>query len=211
MKTHELIELLGKQAAPHPRYPAFERFVIALACGTSLAATIAIFSLGMVPASMFQEAAPWIKLVYGMALVLVCGLLAARLGRPAAPFKLPANLLGGLILIMLGLGAYSVFRTPDEMRLSAIAGHSWLICPVAILGLSIPSLLSSFWAMKGLAPTQLRLSGFVCGLFAGAAGSIGYALACTETSAAFIAIWYSLGVLVVGGVGAAFGPRVLRW
>lgn len=211
MKTHDLIELLGKQAAPPPRYPAFERFVLAMACGTAMAAMGAILSLGLIPVAMFQNPAPWIKLTYGGVLVLACGLLAARLGRPAVPFKHHASLLAGLMVIMLGLGAYSVFNTPTGIRLTAIAGHSWFICPVAILGLSIPSLLSSFWAMKGLAPTQLRLTGFVCGLFAGAAGSIGYALACTETSTAFIAIWYSLGVLAVGGFGALLGPHVMRW
>ena len=39
----------------------------------------------------------------------------------------------------------------------------------------------------------------------------GYALACTEASPAFVAVWYTLGIIVTGAVGALLGPRVLRW
>jgi hypothetical protein len=46
---------------------------------------------------------------------------------------------------------------------------------------------------------------------AGALGALGYALACTELSPAFIAVWYSLGIGLAGALGAALGPLVLRW
>jgi hypothetical protein len=42
-------------------------------------------------------------------------------------------------------------------------------------------------------------------------GASGYALACPEASPAFVAVWYSLGVLLTGLLGAALGPRLLRW
>jgi hypothetical protein len=38
-----------------------------------------------------------------------------------------------------------------------------------------------------------------------------YALTCPEDGAAFLATWYGLGILAVGGLGALLGPRLLRW
>jgi hypothetical protein len=55
------------------------------------------------------------------------------------------------------------------------------------------------------------MAGFSGGLLAGAIGAAGYSLACPESSAAFVAIWYTLGILLTGVVGAAIGDRVLRW
>jgi hypothetical protein len=65
--------------------------------------------------------------------------------------------------------------------------------------------------MKGLAPTRLALAGAAAGLLAGSAGALIYALHCPEMEAPFLAIWYLLGMLIPTAVGAAIGPRLLRW
>jgi hypothetical protein len=36
-------------------------------------------------------------------------------------------------------------------------------------------------------------------------------LSCTEESAAFVAVWYSLGIALCGLLGGALGGRLLRW
>lgn len=77
--------------------------------------------------------------------------------------------------------------------------------------MSLPALAAALWALRGLAPTRPRHAGFAAGLLAGAVRACGYALACTESSPAFIAAWYTLGILLTGCLGAALGPRVLRW
>jgi hypothetical protein len=77
--------------------------------------------------------------------------------------------------------------------------------------LSLPALAGALWVLRSLAPTRPRAAGFAAGLFAGAAGAFGYAFACVEESAAFIALWYSLGIALAGALGALLGPRVLRW
>ncbi|MFO1333443.1 MAG: NrsF family protein, partial [Rubrivivax sp.] len=56
-----------------------------------------------------------------------------------------------------------------------------------------------------------RAAGFAAGLLAGAIGALAYALACTEMAMSFVAAWYTLGILMVGALGALLGPRVLRW
>ena len=90
-------------------------------------------------------------------------------------------------------------------------GQSWQACPLVVAALAAPVLAGLLWALRGLAPTRPRAAGAAAGLLAGALGAAGYALACTEDSTTFIAVWYSAGIAITGGLGAALGPRVLRW
>jgi hypothetical protein len=92
-----------------------------------------------------------------------------------------------------------------------VLGSSWLKCPPSVLALSLPALAAVLWAVRGMAPTQPRTAGFAAGLLAGGVGAFGYALSCPEESPAFVAVWYSLGIVLTGAVGAALGPRLLRW
>ena len=80
-----------------------------------------------------------------------------------------------------------------------------------ILALSLPALIAMIWALRGLAPTRLHLTGLAAGLLAGAVGAAAYALSCEEQSIAFIAAWYSLGIALSGALGGALGGRLLRW
>ena len=77
--------------------------------------------------------------------------------------------------------------------------------------LSLPLLIGAFWVLRGLAPTRLTLAGTAAGLAAGALGSLVYSFHCTESAMPFVAIWYTLGVLVPGLIGAIAGRFVLRW
>jgi hypothetical protein len=36
-------------------------------------------------------------------------------------------------------------------------------------------------------------------------------MACAELALPFVAAWYTLGVLMTAALGAALGPRLLRW
>jgi hypothetical protein len=92
-----------------------------------------------------------------------------------------------------------------------LLGESWSTCPWSVLALSLPALAGSLWAVRGLAPTRPRAAGFAAGLLAGSVGAFGYSLSCPEASPAFVAVWYTLGIAFTGVVGAALGPRVLRW
>ena len=46
---------------------------------------------------------------------------------------------------------------------------------------------------------------------AGGAGAAVYALHCPELAAPFLAVWYVAGIALPVLVGAAIGPRLLRW
>ncbi|WP_334120242.1 DUF1109 domain-containing protein [Limnobacter sp.] len=211
MKTDELITLLANQAGPAPKALAVKRLLPAGMAGGLLATALVVGGLGFIPDTMFAEPGPWIKLAYAGALALATAWLLSRVGRPGASGKTAAATVAGIVLIMLLVGFFSYISTEESERAAALMGHSWLLCPWTILLLSIPVMTGSFWAMKGLAPTNLQLAGAACGLFSGAVAAMAYAFACTEPSAPFIATWYTLGIALCGGVGAVLGPRVLNW
>jgi hypothetical protein len=211
MKTDTLIDLLASQAGPAPRGLAARRLSPALAAGLLASAGVAVTAWGALPASAFATAAPWIKLVYAAALALAAAWWTARLSRPSAPCALPQRLTAAVVLTMLGAGAATLALTPADGRWQALLGESWLACPWKVLLLSLPALAVALWAVRGLAPTRPRRAGFAAGLLAGAAGAFGYSLSCPEASLTFVAVWYTLGIGLAGGVGALLGPRVLRW
>jgi len=92
-----------------------------------------------------------------------------------------------------------------------VLGHSSRVCAYLVTVTALPTLAAIFWALRQLAPTRLALAGAGAGLFAGAVGAFVYSFHCTEGAAPFIAIWYTLGIAVVTALGAALGPRLLRW
>jgi hypothetical protein len=211
MKTDELIELLAQDAGPAPRALAARRIAPAMALGLLCSATGAIVLIGLVPQALFAVPAWWLKFGYAAALALAAAWLVARLGRPAAPTRGAWRLLAAIVLAMAVLGIAQWAAGDASQRPGLWLGHSWQTCPASVVALSLPALALALRALRGLAPTRPRLAGLAAGLFAGAVGATGYALACTEVSMAFVATWYSLGILVAGALGALAGPRLLRW
>jgi len=49
------------------------------------------------------------------------------------------------------------------------------------------------------------------GAAAGAISAIIYAFICTEDSPAFYGLWYTVGILFAGAIGAAAGKLFLKW
>ena len=211
MKTTELISLLATSAGPAPRAVAARRLAPAALAGLLASALLVLWVLGPVPSSMLDGAALWTKLAYGSGLLAAGAWWCSRLGRPAAPTAGPLLALAGVAAAMVGLGLLSLLAEAPQDRLPYLLGYSWAMCPFNVLLLSLPALAATLWALRGLAPTQLRRAGLAAGLMAGAAGALGYALGCGETSLSFVALWYSLGMALSAALGALLGPWVLRW
>lgn len=211
MRTVELIDLLAREAGPAPRGVVARRLAPAVALGLAASIAAALLVLGPLPPALYGEPGPWLKLLYAGALGSAASWLAARLGRPVARIRAPLRLLALVVGAMLLLGLLTLLATPGDGRTAALLGHSWSRCPWNLLALSIPALAGGLWALRGLAPTRPRAAGLAVGLMAGALGAFGYALSCTELAPAFIAVWYSLGIALAGGLGALLGPLVLRW
>jgi hypothetical protein len=211
MKTDDLITMLSREAGSAPKVSVVKRLLPVSLAGGVVAASVVLTILGLIPNEMFLEPGPWIKIAYASTLAMAAGWLVSRLGRPGASGTQAIYAVLGVVLIMVFSGLMSYLGTPESERAAALMGHSWLVCPWAILGLSLPVMAGAFWAMKGLAPTNLPLAGAACGLFSGAVAALAYALACTEPAAPFIAIWYTLGIALCGALGALLGPKLLNW
>ena len=211
MKTERFIGFLATGAGAAPRALVARRLAPVLAAALAASTVASISALGLIPSAMWFGAAPWIKLGYATGVGASCAWLVARLARPAAPIGAAPYALAAVAAAMLLAGAAELALAPQAERHFYLVGQSAARCPWAILALSIPALAGAMWALRGLAPTRLRLVGLCAGLLAGAIGAAGYALSCTEESAAFIAVWYSLGIALCGLLGAALGGRVLRW
>ena len=211
MKTTELIGLLAHGAGPAPRVKPMLRLGPPMLGGALVAALLSIGLLGAVPAHMMSTPALWIKLAYASLLVVGGGWLSARLSLPLSHVQAPRLTIVGVVAGMALLGLASLFAAAPGERLDALLGRSWYRCPLIIAGVALPALAGLLWALRGLAPTRLRAAGWAAGLLAGALGAIGYALHCPEESLAFVALWYTLGILVSSALGGLLGPRLLRW
>lgn len=211
MKTDELIDLLARGAGPAPRAVVARRLAPAAALGLAGSALLALGLFGPIPADMYGSPAPWIKFAYAASLAIAAAWLTARLARPAARLAAPRGAVLAVFAAMVAVGAAVLVGSGPGNRAAALLGHSWATCPWSVLALSLPGLGGALWALRGLAPTRPVAAGFAAGLFTGALGAIGYSLSCPEVSAAFVALWYSLGIVLSGVAGAVLGPRVLRW
>ena len=213
MKTDDLISVLA--ADTKPVAAGLLRGRLALAC---LIAAVAALALVLVWLHMrpdihiaMRTAAFWIKAGYTLALA-ACGFaLTLRMGRPGARPGPALTIAPAAFAALAALAAAELLLMPADQRQGDWLGSSWRVCPFLIVAISAPVYLAAVWALRGMAPTRLRLAGAAAGLLAGGAGASLYGLHCQETAAAFVVTWYSLGVAASVLVGALSGPRLLRW
>jgi hypothetical protein len=90
-------------------------------------------------------------------------------------------------------------------------GSQWVTCALCIPLFAIVPFAALIWALRRGAPTNLRRTGAVAGLVAGALGAVAYAFHCPDDSIPFIALWYGGMVVLCALLGAMLGPRLLRW
>jgi hypothetical protein len=136
--------------------------------------------------------------------------LVQRAGHPGADMGAIARILL-LPILAIALLALAQLTTPGADMRHLILGHSSRVCAFLVILTALPTLAATFWALKRMAPTRLTLAGVGAGLFAGAAGAFVYSFHCTEGSAPFIGIWYSLGIALTAAIGGFLGRNLLRW
>jgi hypothetical protein len=211
--SEALIDKLSAELRPVSPLAVMRRLLIGVGVGAAVSGVLTAATLGLRPdmADAAREAMFWVKLAYTLALGGVALWTCERLARPAglAGRRWPW-LIAPLALVAL-LAAWQLASAPPPMRMPMVMGHSHRVCPWCILVFSLPPLVGLIWAVRGLAPTRLRLTGAMIGLAAGGAGATMYALHCDESTAPFLAIWYTAGVALAGALGWALGPRALRW
>ncbi|MFS2117345.1 DUF1109 domain-containing protein [Herbaspirillum frisingense] len=213
MKTDELIAMMASGVAPVDRRLPLRQMVQALTLGAVLSLLLMLMIYGLRPDLGVMVGVPmfWIKLAFPSALAVGAMLVLRRLMRPG--LRVGATW-AGIALPSLAIwagGALVLLSSPAAQRLPLLMGSTWRSCPFNIALLSVPLFIGIFWAVRGMAPTRLRLTGAVAGLLAGAVATMVYCLHCPEMEAPFWGLWYFLGMLVPALAGLLLGPRLLRW
>ena len=211
--SEKLIHALAADVRPVSRFAVARRLVLGAAVGAAISAVLTAIVLGLRP-DMDQAVLGgmfWVKLGYALTLGGIALWACERLTRPAASARGRIPWLLAPLLVLSAFAAAQLAQAPAQMRLPMMMGHSARVCPWLIVVVGLAPLLGLVWAVRGLAPTRLRLTGLMVGLAAGGVGAAVYALHCDESTAPFLAIWYTLGMAGWPVVGWLAGPRVLRW
>jgi hypothetical protein len=216
MKTMELVEMLaaGGNAKPGRIGLAGPRMGMALALGLAGSALLlaAVYGVRSDMPELLRQPLFWLKVSFPLAVLLAAQAIAVRLARPGMRVGLgPATRLALPPAALWLAGACWLALAPSSLRLELLLGTTWEVCSLNIALLSLPTLASMFWFMRGLAPTRLATAGAIAGLVAGAQGVLVYSLYCVEMAPPFWGVWYVLGMLAPTAVGALCGPLLLRW
>lgn len=214
MNTHDdLIDALASDVHPVSPMTASRHLAEALVLGggATLIGVIALF--GIQPGlNTFAHGQPlMVKSSYAISLAAIGIALSLLMARPGVwnrkGWRWILAPVAALALLAIGELSYVQITHWPHM----LMGESWAQCPWRIAGLSVPIFLGLCIAIRTQAPTDLRSSGAAAGLLSGAVAATAYALACTESSAAFILVWYSFGIALATALGALLGPKLLRW
>ncbi len=208
-----MVERLVADLEPVASPPVARRLALGLGAGLVISLLLVGVIFGYRPdmATATLTTIFWVKLAYVSGIGAVALWVVERLARPGVP---AGNLLPWLLLptlMMAGLAVVQLADGPANLREHLIMGFSAAAAPWRILAAALPPLLGLAWAVRGLAPTRLVFAGTMVGLAAGGFGAASYAMHCQELAAPFLLIWYGLGVVACGFVGAVLGPRILRW
>jgi len=213
MRTDDLIQMLARHDLPVDLNALRKRFALAWVIAAAAAMLLVIVGLGIRPDIGKAVHTPlfWIKAALPATLILASLWMTTRLARPGVRAGASRWCIGAPF-VAVWLGAFYVLSQAEpDSRLALVLGHTWKVCPVLITILSLPGLIFILRALRGLAPTRLRAAGASGGLLAGATATLAYCFHCPEMGVPFWATWYLLGMLVPVLVGAALGPRLLRW
>jgi hypothetical protein len=212
MKTTELVRILATDApAARPARPA-PRLLAALAAGAAVSAGILALWLGLRPMGpALASASFWMKAGYAAALAGAGALATARLARPGGRVGWALWMAVAAVALLAVMAGRESIAAARGTMLRLWLGDTWDVCPLRILALSLPVLAAVFWMLRGMAPTRPALAGGAAGAAAGAVGAAVYGLYCQETTAAFVVVWYSLGIGAAVALGAILGRRLLRW
>ncbi len=213
MKTDALIDSLAERAAPVSAAHGVRILALGAGGGALVSAAVMMLWLGMRPdtAEAMATGAYWMKFFYTLLFACFGFWTIERLARPGTSSRRPMILEALPFAAIALLALVRLMQIPAQMRMPMAMGHSSHVCPWRIVILALPIFAGTFWSLRKLAPTRPMISGLAAGLGAGALGAFIYAFHCDESAAAFVALWYTLGIGLVGVAGALLGRFLLRW
>ena len=213
MNTDDLITTLSSNVTPVRRGAVGRRILLGLGVGALVSVTLLVALMGIRPdlGTAMHGFAFWMKWTYTISLSIAALAVTIQLARPETTRLRGLWLVAIPAVLLAGLGAMELIRTPPGDWLRMWLSYSWMQCPWRVVALAMPIFVGLLWSFRRMAPTRLRAAGAAAGLSAGAFAATVYCLHCPEVSAIFVLTWYSLGILLATAIGALLGPRLLRW
>jgi len=213
VRTDDLIVALANDSRPTSRHTVGRTLALGLALGGVVSIAVMVLWLGVRPDFMdaMRTGPFWMKFAYALSVAALGFGLVDRLARPDGDGGIFGPMLLAPLAVMIALAIFQLWGEPEDLRMKMMLGATYQVCARNIVIVSAPIFLGLFWALRSLAPTRLTLAGAVAGVLAGAAGTFVYAFHCNESAAPFVAIWYTLGIVAVGAIGALLGRSLLRW
>jgi len=211
MKTDDLIDALA--AGLQPARPArLNALLLAIAAAASVAAVAILLGIRPALVETLSSQTTWLKGLYTAGLAGAALWLSSRAGRPGADTRAPLAALAAIVGLAILWGAVELLAVPGDERLADWLGRTWTICGRSILLISAAAAVPTFLSARALAPTRPGFSGFALGVASGGIAATAYGmLHCPESTVAFVATWYTLGVAAAGLIGAVAGRFALRW
>jgi hypothetical protein len=210
--TEALIDGLTDRLLPVSANHLQQRLGLGLAAGAMIMLTLVIGAIGLRPdlAMAASDAKFWVKIIYTGTIAAIAIAGARQLARPEVS-KIRITISLAPIGIVALFAALELSAAEAGQHYALIFGQTWRECPLLIAGLSLPLLAILMRLFTGFAPQRPRLTGAVIGVTAGGTAAMLYSLHCPEMAMTFLLIWYSIGITVVGAIGALIGPGILRW
>jgi hypothetical protein len=152
-----------------------------------------------------------LKLLFMLSVIGAGTALLIKLNRPGQDARKLFKLVF-LPFLAAGLaGIVAMAITPSTAWGRMCFGKDWVACLFCIPLFAIIPFAVLIWALRKGAPTNLKRTGAIAGLVAGALGATAYAFHCPDDSLPFVALWYGVMVGLCAWIGAKLGPRLLRW
>lgn len=213
MKTDDLVMMLATGVESVDPHSAAKRSALALGFGLLGAFVLMLGTLGLLEDLTTVLLIPkfWVKFAFVVCLAIVGIIVTYRLSIPGTSLGQLPVLLALPIITLWMVALNNLIQVDTSQRLDLVLGSTWTTCAALIAMLSLPVFIAVVLALRGLAPTRLRLAGGSAGVLSGAVGACVYCMHCPEMEAPFVATWYLAGILVPTIVGLVLGPRLMRW
>ncbi|WP_315756516.1 MULTISPECIES: DUF1109 domain-containing protein [unclassified Bradyrhizobium] len=212
MDTDQLIRTLAADNAQRAQ-PVGIVLALALMAATPVSTAMLLIGLGVRPDIWLAVRNPFfdLKFVVTTALAIPALIIGLHLSRPEASLQGWSWLLIAPIVVLIGGMAAETMLPQRTPMMARLVGHNSMVCMSAIPVLSLPLLAAALFALRHGAPSRPAMTGAIAGLVSAGIAATLYAAHCTDDSPLFVATWYTVAALIVAGLGALIGARVLRY
>jgi hypothetical protein len=212
MKTDQLIDILSTNVEPVNSGQVSKKLLWATVIGGAASFFLMLATVGLrTAANGIHVRFLALKLLFMLSFVGVGTALLMKLIRPGQQER---KLFAVIFLPFLAVGlagTVGLALEPSAAWRQTIFGTQMVTCLFCIPFFAIAPFAALIWALRKGAPTNLKRTGAIAGLVAGALGAAAYAFYCCDDSLPFIALWYGGMVALCAWIGARLGPSLLRW